>query len=434
MNGHEGTSFELHLPRSALLFDGHSIVEAEQLTWTLADANAELEQERLSFDCQASSNRCGLVKVAQLRFCFPYRYQFSDACQQETVTVFKWLKNLHRKPRPPGYEEPLYRDVRLSIDHLSMQLCDDPFEVKLRDNYALREDEFRESLKRKRMLDAKIDELRRTHPLLTQGKIDELYGNLGCKNVEIYVQRAQRAYETRPMRTALFRWEMEEVDLLFLADPSFHGYANVTCHIQSMDPDSPWPDEGIDFTTLWCRAVRGTCRQWRFLLRDFPQPLLDIKELLLFGRLAGAEQQSSWRARRTCTVSVASPWNDAQVERGMSPLKFYHDFSCDAESWRLAYGPCWEPVIAQCNLAWDFVSPPSKDPSPSLTFWDKIRLLFHGRLTLSVQQLTLLLHTSLDPYSTTEEMELSWTDLAMDWTNANFIFKGLINSIYLLMI
>ena len=44
---------------------------------------------------------------------------------------------------------------------------------------------------------------------------------------------------------------------------------------------------------------------------------------------------------------------------------------------------------------------------------------------MSVQQLTLLLHTSLDPYNTTEEMELTWTDLAMDWTNANFILKGI---------
>lgn len=84
------------------------------------------------------------------------------------VSVFKWLKLLHKKPRPAGYTEPLYRDIRLSVAKFSMVLCDDPFEVKLRDNYELREDEFRESLKRKRMLDAKIEELRRTHPLLTQ--------------------------------------------------------------------------------------------------------------------------------------------------------------------------------------------------------------------------------------------------------------------------
>lgn len=106
--------------------------------------------------------------MADLRICFPYRYQFSDACQQDLISVFKWLKSLHRTPRLAGHEETLYRDVRLSVANFSMTLCDDPFEVKLRDNYALRQEEFYESLTRKRMLDSKIEELRRTHPLLTQ--------------------------------------------------------------------------------------------------------------------------------------------------------------------------------------------------------------------------------------------------------------------------
>ena len=55
--------------------------------------------------------------------------------------------------------------------------------------------------------------------------------------MEIYVQRAQRMYETRPMRTALFRWEMEQVDLIALADPSLHQYDNIIRNIQEMDPD-----------------------------------------------------------------------------------------------------------------------------------------------------------------------------------------------------
>lgn len=59
----------------------------------------------------------------------------------------------------------------------------------------------------------------------------------------------------------------------------------------------------------------------------------------------------------------------------------------------------------------------SKDPSPSLPFWDKIRLIYHGRLTMIIRQLTVLLHASLDPYNTTEEMEVTWNDVEMDWTN-----------------
>lgn len=48
-----------------------------------------------------------------------------------------------------------------------------------------------------------------------------------------------------------------------------------------------------------------------------------------------------------------------------------------------------------------------------------MRLLIHGQLTMYIRQLTVLLHASLDPYNTTEEMEVTWSDVAMDWTNGN---------------
>lgn len=51
-----------------------------------------------------------------------------------------------------------------------------------------------------------------------------------------------------------------------------------------------------------------------------------------------------------------------------------------------------------------------------------MRLLLHGRLTMFVQQLTVLLHASLDPYNTTEEMELTWSQVIMDWTNGIAVF------------
>ena len=52
VNGHPRTTFELNLPRCALLFDGHSIIEAEGLNWKLADNDLDLKQERITFDCE----------------------------------------------------------------------------------------------------------------------------------------------------------------------------------------------------------------------------------------------------------------------------------------------------------------------------------------------------------------------------------------------
>lgn len=156
-------------------------------------------------------------------------------------------------------------------------------------------------------------------------------------------------------------------------------------------------------------------------------------------------------AKRDVLIDLGHPWNFVTIERSMLPLKFYHDFNCEVQSYSYAFGPCWEPVIAQCHLSkytftsilmsWQYalfsvnsiwvselfynhhvsafekIIAPSRDPSPPLPFWDKMRLLLHGRLTMVVQQLTVLLHASLDPYNTTEEMELTWNQVVMDWTN-----------------
>lgn len=56
-------------------------------------------------------------------------------------------------------------------------------------------------------------------------------------------------------------------------------------------------------------------------------------------------------ATRDVVIELGDPWGSVTIERSMLPLKFYHDFNCEVESYSYAFGPCWEPVIAQCNLS-----------------------------------------------------------------------------------
>ena len=58
---------------------------------------------------------------------------------------------------------------------------------------------------------------------------------------------------------------------------------------------SPYPEEGLEFITLWCRMVNVSAEKLLFQLRDFPMPLLEVKALHLWGRLIGAEQESAVR-------------------------------------------------------------------------------------------------------------------------------------------
>ncbi|XP_014209605.1 protein KIAA0100 [Copidosoma floridanum] len=366
-------------------------------------------------------NETWMVNIDLAKACFPHEHKFAEAIQNELFSIRRWLKELHSSSSKK--EKPLPCDLVIKIKEWIFEVSDDPFEVRLRDNYELLEDEYKESLKRQAMLDTKVQELFRAHLLLPQGKVEELYASLNKKNAEIYVQRWRQMQRAGPARTRLFAWTMLDLEIIALADPSIHGLEHAIRSLKEMDPESPWPDD-LEFNTLWVRGIALKCLEWKLQLRDFPQPLLLVEGLSIWGRLAGAEALAQPRARRTVRIEVGTPWDDIVIERGMTSLKYYHDLNWDINKYRYAFGPCWEPVIAQCNLSFEKIIHPSRDPSPPLPFWDKLRLMLHGRLTLCVKQLTVLLHASLDPYNTTEEMELTWSGLELDWTLGKIIVKG----------
>ncbi|KAH8339800.1 hypothetical protein KR074_010953, partial [Drosophila pseudoananassae] len=388
-----------------------------------------LVHERQNFPgFQLPSNKVWVTTIGSFKAIFPYDHDFYNAINGELVSHFKWLKLVHNyKKKPFTVDSPLPSDLVIKIKEFLLEISDDPFEVKLRDNYVLLVDEYLESLKRKALFDKKIAERLSERLLFAAGHIENLYANLVKKSSEIYIQRSKKIRESGPVRTRLLAWIMTDVEIMAMADTSIHGYENVTRTMREIDHESPWPEEGLEFTTLWCRGVNISCSEWKFMLRDFPQPMFYVKSMRLYGNLCGAEQMGSKRARRDVFIDVGDPFGTDVVQRSMPSLKFYHDFDCELESCSYAFGACWEPVMAQCNLSFEKISAPSKDPSPPLPFWDKLRLLLHGRLTLIAKQFTILLHASLDPYNTTEEMELTWNNCGIVLTNAKIMFKGELN-------
>lgn len=408
-----------------IAIDAMRMFEVDDIVINSLDELAVLTEERKNYEqFKLPKNKVWATKIGSFKGIFPYDHDFSDAIKNEFVSIYKWLKVLHNYKKSPFTEQsPLPRDLIIQINEFLLEMSDDPFEVKLRDNYVLLLDEYNESLKRKKTLDQKINELRSQRLLLPAGYVEELNEKLIKKNSEIYIDRSKKMYET-PARTRLFAWIMTDLKLYFLDDPSIHGYDNVTRTMQDIDEETPWPEEPIEFVTLWCRAVHWSCAEWKFMLRDYPQPMFHVTSMHMFGLLCGAEQLASKRAKRDVVVEVGAPFEDYTIQRGMTSLKFYHDFDWELDYLCYAFGPCWEPVMAQYNLSFEKILAPSKDPSPPLPFWDKMRLLFHGRLTIIAKQFTILLHASLDPYNTTEEMELTWNNCGIVWANAKIMFKG----------
>ncbi|KAG0425423.1 hypothetical protein HPB47_027401, partial [Ixodes persulcatus] len=210
--------------------------------------------------------------IDEMRVVFPYQYNFAEVFSEEAVNIVKWIKLVHKRAKKPFTEDsPLPSD----------------FSIKAK----LLEDEYHESLKRKKMLDEKIETFRKTHLMLPASKVNELYATLTKKNADIYIQRSKQLYSGAPLRSRLVRWHFEQFELLALADPSYHGTQRVVELIQHLDPERG----RLEFSTLWCRKVNGSIKAVTCQLRDFPQLLLDWRDFNWWGTLAGAEQEASHR-------------------------------------------------------------------------------------------------------------------------------------------
>ena len=70
----------------------------------------------------------------------------------------------------------------------------------------------------------------------TAEKVEAAYESLQQKTTDIYIQRARQLYTVAVQRTSLFLCTLDDVSIVALADPSFHGYDNIVRVMHEIDP------------------------------------------------------------------------------------------------------------------------------------------------------------------------------------------------------
>ena len=67
-------------------------------------------------------------------------------------------------------------------------------------------------------------------------KVEAAYESLRQKTTDVYIQRARQLYAVAPQRSGLLRLTLDDVSVIALADPSYHGYDNVLRVMREVDP------------------------------------------------------------------------------------------------------------------------------------------------------------------------------------------------------
>jgi hypothetical protein len=204
-------------------------------------------------------------------------------------------------------------------------------------------DEYQERELREQELQRRIDDYERVSQPLRN--IDDLKRALMEASSEVYIERSQKTnYDENKQRIKrnLIRWNLRQVNLTALADRSWTGKENVLNIIHRIDSDSTQlPIATTDLCTIWCRYVILKCEEWSIHFRDFRQPLWEMQQFHLWGHICAAETTpTTIDSIRTPWVEIGEPYvHRIQIQRLLSPLKFYHDISSDIDSFLFSYGP-----------------------------------------------------------------------------------------------
>lgn len=364
-------------------------------------------------------NRVLSLAFGKIRIAFPYKYDFADTFNERFITMTKWLRQLHGKKNK---SDSVAFDVSLDVGHVTMELEDDPFEVKLRNNYQLLEDEYSESERRRQALEETIDKLRAVRKV-TDKIANKMRLELEAKKHEIYIKRHRQGCQF-PRKRKLFQVQADCLSVKLAADITLSSQEKMIRIIRTdLDPVSPFPED-LRFSSMWCRQILASISSLVCRLRDFPQPMMEMTKLCMSGRILGAEQEAGLRSRRLCFVDMGPETAGIAIERTMPSLKIYHDVKWKTQCMSYCHGATWDPILAQLSLCFEKINKPSRDPSPSLPWWDKMRHIFHGRLIIESQSLSLCFHASLDPYNSTELIEIAFTKSTIDWLIGKILIKG----------
>lgn len=223
----------------------------------------------------------------------------------------------------------------------------------------------------------------------------------------------------------------KKVNIIGLADQNFHSVSKALKHLIDIDRESVPPPASADWLTLWFRIGILQTDYLCMLLRDYELPVVELKSVDFSGRVGMAEIKGQKENCRVEFVTISDkdsnihPPEQVKIYRNMIQMKTYYDMILNCDEMKISWTTTYDPAMTQVATAIDLITPNTCDPSPIISWWDKIRLLLHGKLIIKANKAEYhSLANMIDPHDVNERLIFSFEQLILTWTNAKFNLSG----------
>ncbi|KAF8341579.1 RNA pol II promoter Fmp27 protein domain-containing protein [Cantharellus anzutake] len=340
-------------------------------------------------------------------------------------------------PTPEGARIP--PKVSIRVEFLTIEAADDPFEARLNLIWRAGLDEQKSRLERALAFEAKVAAIQsagsKRAPNRRAGfewhfgqshtvEPSEAWVRLLHYDSESWIQRFKAADAEQVRREGVhlkrskdptcppFSWStiqtiptQKVVPLcrasftrLFVSigSPSFGGESGLRTFMSDLGSGLP---HSTLFTLLIPFQVTWTSNSIQLSIRDYPLPIINIPS-------KGQEDEGpAWRFETDMVICeeyassesvtlvpcviyrederLGFPAFEIQIPKTIMPVKSYAHPTITVttpHTTNFTWGMSLAPMMADVMQVVDSITPPPRDPSPALGFWDKLRLIFHWRL------------------------------------------------------
>ena len=218
----------------------------------------------------------------------------------------------------------------------------------------------------------------------------------------------------------LFSWTIEKLELTGLSDSEFFSVEKCLKQIREIDDVAIQPTDNVHWLTLWFRCAELKAKTMAWKIRDYELPMFKFVNVNLSGRAGMGEIKGSPHNMRKADVRI-SDTETVVIERNMIQLKTYLDMVLICDDMVISWSPTYDPAVSQIAYAIDMITPNNIDPSPALSWWDKVRLILHGKLKIHAK--TASYHSTvdmIDPNCVNERLVFKFDDFEMNWTAGKY--------------
>ncbi|ODV81863.1 uncharacterized protein CANTADRAFT_45720 [Suhomyces tanzawaensis NRRL Y-17324] len=360
-----------------------------------------------------------------------------------TIKVMKYIvqcllleaNNRHKVIQPKESKTVKMPKLRIRSNKLAFSMEDDPFESELNMIYQLGLIEQRKRIEQESLFESKA--AKANHPM-TQER-ENLYHNFSMswiRKVKIYKAELKKevienkkhlfgneatlaklyneGIVTYPSCAPLLFIMMKRLDLR-IRKPQFE-WDHLPQFLHDLGQGMP---KDMKYSLNVPMYMDLKLDELRMHLRDYPLPILYVPEnvsskrpcLSLKGHLIITEEliKDKEHVRNNhvpLSLNVKNSEEDkfyaVTIAKSLSTVKLFTELKCDFDSdlpARFVWGQSLQFGIQQAMLNFDQFSKPPVDPSVKLGFWDKMKLIMHGKCQIRIKKsLEVAFKGSSDPY------------------------------------